>query len=281
MARSGNPLSDEIVAGRPRGRGRARRLAKLAQDVRDVPVNRVLADHQLRGDLAVAPPGRHQGENLTLTATERACCVGSPPSPLDEAIGGRHVATGVELDESVSRRGRLPLRWLLRTELKQNPCQRKAGASSLVRRLAPPEEIDCILEPTTRELEITAGKSALAARFSGRCSGRRGADLVCEPVCLQRRLPRGVHAAGRDGRTHEQRQDGDPVQVPIRLGGTLESLGQRECRRRVALVQRQLHTSQARDPRPLGLGEERACLVQTALTAAELPKPREIGRAHV
>ena len=53
-------------ARRVRRRADARRLRELAQDVRDVTVHRVLAEHERRGDLAVRHAGRDEPQHLGL-----------------------------------------------------------------------------------------------------------------------------------------------------------------------------------------------------------------------
>src|SRR5439155_18433541 len=65
MARSGQG-SEQAVACRVCGCRRPRRLAKLAADVGDVPVNRVLAEDETCGDLRVAKPLGDETEDLQL-----------------------------------------------------------------------------------------------------------------------------------------------------------------------------------------------------------------------
>src|SRR5512133_2517418 len=61
-------LSDELVLERERpGRG-ARGHAKLREDVLHVSRNGVLADHEVRGDLAVALPSCQQPQHLELAS---------------------------------------------------------------------------------------------------------------------------------------------------------------------------------------------------------------------
>ncbi len=50
------------------GGGRPRREVELAQDVRHVAVDRVLADHQAGGDLAIREPFREQTKHVLLAA---------------------------------------------------------------------------------------------------------------------------------------------------------------------------------------------------------------------
>ena len=51
--------------------GCARRLGELAEDVRDVAVNRVVAEHERLRDLAIAHPGGHKPQHLGFARRER------------------------------------------------------------------------------------------------------------------------------------------------------------------------------------------------------------------
>ena len=63
---AGSLRSDETDARGVRCRARARRLRQLAQDVCDVTVDRVLAEHERRCDLAVRHAGRDEAKHLGL-----------------------------------------------------------------------------------------------------------------------------------------------------------------------------------------------------------------------
>ena len=69
-------LLDQPLTCGMRGCGGPRRLRELAQDVRDVPVDRVLRQDERRRDLAVAHPGRDETEDLGLARCERRLTVG-------------------------------------------------------------------------------------------------------------------------------------------------------------------------------------------------------------
>ena len=67
---------DQPLTRGVRSCGGPRRLRELAQDVRDVPVDRVLRQDERGRDLAVAHPGRDETEDLGLARCERRLTVG-------------------------------------------------------------------------------------------------------------------------------------------------------------------------------------------------------------
>src|SRR5262249_24128893 len=156
MARSGD-VSDDAVARRARGGRRARRLAELAEDVRHVAVDRVLADHELRGDLAVAVAGGDEPEDLAFATRQKPG--GQVWSGGEQASRRRHAAVGLETAERhASIFGLRPCSGP-EPELEKHLGERELRAGPLVRRR---EEVDGILEPASRALEIAARPRNLA-----------------------------------------------------------------------------------------------------------------------
>src|SRR5262245_4888094 len=122
---------DQAIAGCSGRRGSARRLVQLPQDVRNVPMDGVLADNELRGDLAVASSGGDEREHLVLAAGERALGRASQ-QPVDSSDG----AASVERDEGVACRRRLGSSALLLLQLEQGTSERELRPRTLVGRVA-------------------------------------------------------------------------------------------------------------------------------------------------
>src|SRR5262245_15363906 len=93
---------DQAIAGRPGRRSGARRLVQLPQDVRNVPVDGVFANHELGGDLAIAAAGGDEREDLVLAAGERAL-----RRSIEQLVDSGYIAAGVERDEGLACRCRL------------------------------------------------------------------------------------------------------------------------------------------------------------------------------
>jgi hypothetical protein len=103
-----------------RGCGGPRRLRELAQDVRDVPVHRVLAENERRRDLAVRQAGGDEPQHLRLAPAERRVAVrlhgrgvveepGERPLEVALVVHPRQVGIPAERDEARIRQQRREL----------------------------------------------------------------------------------------------------------------------------------------------------------------------------
>src|SRR5512133_863874 len=122
--------SDEVVLEGESACGRAGGDAELGEDVLDVPGDGVLADHEHRGDLAVARAGRDQAEHLELARRQP---VGVGFSSVQRA-GGGEVRRRSELPERDAGRLELEREGLVVAERTTRPPDEQSGTRTLVGR---------------------------------------------------------------------------------------------------------------------------------------------------
>jgi len=109
-----------VLEGKSAGRG-ARGDIQLGEDVLQVAGDRVLADRQLRRDLAVAAAGGDQAQDLELALAE-AVAIGAVSRRKQQRFDPGEVARRTERGEGVARGFQLELRRVLVAE-------RAAGAT--------------------------------------------------------------------------------------------------------------------------------------------------------
>ena len=114
------------------GRRRSRGDAELGEDVLQVASDRVLADDELGGDLAVRLAGRDEAEHLQLSCAQ-AMRVGS--RRVAEQVDAREVRRGGQALEDLTGRRELERRTLLVAESSARQSDENAHAGHLVRRV--------------------------------------------------------------------------------------------------------------------------------------------------
>src|SRR5262245_38376098 len=126
------PGSDELVLERERGGGGAGRDAELPGDVRPVAGDGVVADPELRRDLAVALAGGDEPEDLELPVGE-ALALGRRPA--QQRVDAGAVGGGSELLEGGARRLELEPRRVVVTQPAAGLPHEDARPRDLVRRV--------------------------------------------------------------------------------------------------------------------------------------------------
>ena len=257
MARRGQSI-EPGPGGARRGR-RARGEIELAQDVGDVPVDRVLAEHQPLGDLRIRQPVGEQAEHLALAWRE-----------LRQRLRAHRLDARPDLGQPGGGGARLTVGRLGPPERRQAARQLQARLRGLERRSGGREAVDRVLEHCPRALVLARCRRDRAFGEIGRgeqgerAGGSRGVAQLGQPRA------RLLERPALDARAHEQREHGRAVQPAMLRQPAQHALEQLGGLARRASVQRDPRAAQLRRAGPAGAVQQLPGLRRSPLPAPQL-----------
>jgi hypothetical protein len=245
--------------------------AELPQDVRDVPVHGVLADHQPLGDLAVREPLGEQAQHLPLPRRhlrERILVVACGRG--DEEPGPLGLRLCSELGQGIQGSGRLApgrIGTALGEEAGGELDPRPRGLEG---RAASVETVDGVLQQRASASVVAAGGREHALGLVGAGRERRRAD---EPLDFPQRLEarrRLLELPAGDPGVGEQLEDREAREPSLLRELAQHPLEQLDGPKGLAPVEREASPADLRRPEGADLVEEPGSLVRPPLSPPQL-----------
>src|SRR5688572_28514107 len=258
------------------GRGRPRRKVELAEDVRDMAVDGVLAHHEPLGDLSVRQPLRQQAQDITLTGRElgKRRAATTARRLVDEAPRslGLHRP---EPEQALQRVCRLELGRLEKTERDEARGELDPRLSGLERRTALFEAIHRILEQRPSALVGAAcgGQHALGQIGAG--PQRRSADQLVDFSQLLKSRSRLIQLTARDSCADEKLEGGCAIELSVRWYVAQQPREALDGAKRLAPIEHQASATELHSLRGAGLVEEKRSFIWPALPSSELRQHRQ------